>query len=48
MKACQLSALKTSKSVKKSEKNFDDIKSIRNKDYDADKALKATETNKTN
>ena len=37
-----LSALKASKPVKKSEKNFDEIKSTRNKDYDADKVLKTT------
>ena len=42
-----LSALKASKPVKKSEKNFDEIKSTRNKDYDADKVLKTTTKIKT-
>ena len=48
----RLSALNGSKSVKESEKNFDDTESTRNKDYDADKILKTampdqTKINKT-
>ena len=41
-----LSALNTSESEKKCEKNLDDAKSTRNEDYDADKALKTTKINK--
>ena len=37
-----LSILNASESVKKSEKNFDDTESTRNKDYDADEILKTT------
>ena len=42
-----LKTIKCSKSIKsskKSEKNFDDTESTRNKDYDADKKLKTTKT----
>ena len=41
IKAC-LNALNASESVKESEKNFNDTKSARSKDYDADEILKTT------